>query len=214
MKQAHPKSTGGLVFLSLDLNDLSTIKKTAEVFLAAESRLDVLWLNAGVMVPPKDAKTAQGHELQFGTNNIAHFLLVKYLKPLLSKTAAVAPADSVRVIWVSSSVGQSMAPKPAIDFENMDYKKDEMVWTRYGRSKAGNILQATEFARQTKDEGIISIVRGAQITTNSNTNIYIQSLNPGNLKTGLQRHLSPLMRLLIVRSPIIRIYHSVPNSSC
>ena len=77
IKQAHPKSNGELVFLNLDLNDLVTIKKTAETFLAAESRLDILWLNAGVMIPPSSSKTAQGLELQFGTNNVAHFLLVK-----------------------------------------------------------------------------------------------------------------------------------------
>lgn len=48
MKTAHPESTGRLVFLQLDLSDLTTIKSSAEEFLAAESRLDVLWLNAGV----------------------------------------------------------------------------------------------------------------------------------------------------------------------
>jgi len=48
MKTAHPESTGRLVYLHLDLSDLSTIKGSADEFLAAESRLDVLWLNAGV----------------------------------------------------------------------------------------------------------------------------------------------------------------------
>ena len=145
MKKAHPTSTGQLVFLEADLNDLTTIRKTAETFLGAETRLDVLFLNAGVMTPPKGSKTAQGHELQFGTNSLAHFLVVEHLKPLLSRTAAAAPTNSVRVVWVSSSVAQMMAPKPAINFENMDYKKDEMAFVKYGRSKAGNILQATEF---------------------------------------------------------------------
>lgn len=48
IKAAHPESTGRLMFLHLDLSDLTTIKSSADAYLAAESRLDVLWLNAGV----------------------------------------------------------------------------------------------------------------------------------------------------------------------
>ena len=66
-----------------------------------------------------------------------------------------------------------MAPKPAINFDNMDYKKkDEMRFTKYGRSKAGNILQVTEFGKQTKDKGIINIVRRAQAMILESTNEY------------------------------------------
>jgi NAD(P)-dependent dehydrogenase (short-subunit alcohol dehydrogenase family) len=48
IKTAHPESTGRLMFLQLDLSDLTTIKSSADEFLAVETRLDVLWLNAGV----------------------------------------------------------------------------------------------------------------------------------------------------------------------
>ncbi len=47
------------MFLKLDLGDLTTIKKSVEEFLRNEQRLDVLWNNAGVMVPPKGSVTAQ-----------------------------------------------------------------------------------------------------------------------------------------------------------
>ena len=47
IKKAKPDSTGELVFLHLDLSDLSTISQSAKDFMSAESRLDVLWLNAG-----------------------------------------------------------------------------------------------------------------------------------------------------------------------
>jgi retinol dehydrogenase-12 len=70
IKALHPASAGELVFLKLDLSDLTTIKASAKEFLAKESRLDVLWNNAGVMVPPQGSKTVQGSELQVGTNNI------------------------------------------------------------------------------------------------------------------------------------------------
>lgn len=52
-------------YLSLDLDDLGTIKMSADEFLSKEERLDVLWNNAGVMVPPAGSKTKQvGHSLQ------------------------------------------------------------------------------------------------------------------------------------------------------
>jgi NAD(P)-dependent dehydrogenase (short-subunit alcohol dehydrogenase family) len=157
IKTAHPTSTGQLIFLSLVLDDLTTIKKSADQFLGQESRLDVLYLNAGVMVPPQGSKTVQGYELQLGVNNLAHFLLVHFLGPVLVATARIAPKHSVRVIWVSSSAADG-APAPAVDFDNMDYHREEGLWTKYMRSKAGNVLQSVEFARRTASDGIISVV--------------------------------------------------------
>ncbi|KAJ9360160.1 hypothetical protein C8Q69DRAFT_466861 [Paecilomyces variotii] len=180
ISQTYPDSKGQLIFLHLDLGDLTTIRKSAEEFLKKESRLDVLWNNAGVMVPPAGSKTAQGYELQLGTNNIGHFLFTHFLRPVLKQTAESSPKGSVRVVWVSSSMAE-IAPKPAIDFSNMDYHRDENQWRKYARSKAGNVLHACEFARQVKKEGIISV-----------------SLNPGNLITDLQRTM-PKWQLIFVK---------------
>jgi len=158
IKASHPNSKGQLVFLHLDLADLTTIKKSAEEFKSKEQRLDVLWLNAGVMAPPQGSKTAQGYELQLGTNNIGHFLFTKLLHPVLAETAKTAPSNSVRVVWVSSTAAE-LAPNPPIVFENIDYKKkDEGAWMKYNRSKAGNVIHGAEFARRAKDEGIVSVV--------------------------------------------------------
>ena len=156
IKSRYPESKSQLIFLHLDLNDLSSIKKSAESFLSQEDRLDVLWNNAGVMAPPKGTKTAQGFDPQFGTNNLAPFLFTKLLLPTLTKTAKSAPTDSVRVVWVSSTAA-ILAPKPAINFDKMDYNKD-IIWNKYGRSKAGNVLHSSELARRTKGDGIISVV--------------------------------------------------------
>ncbi|MCJ1386436.1 hypothetical protein MMC17_009562 [Xylographa soralifera] len=179
----HPTSKGELAFIRLDLGDLTTIRKSAESFLSKEERLDVLWLNAGVMVPPQGSKTAQGYEMQLGTNCVGHFMFANLLRPLLAKTAASSPPNSVRIVWVSSSAA-IFAPKNAIDFSNMDYKKDEMSWSKYARSKAGNVLHGAEFARRAKDEGIISM-----------------SLNPGNLASDLQRHV-PAWQLLFIKATL------------
>ncbi|KAL2785770.1 hypothetical protein BJX66DRAFT_314154 [Aspergillus keveii] len=171
----HPNSRGSLVPLQLDLGDLSTIKKSADEFLSKESQLNVLWNNAGVMFPPEGARTAQGYEMQLGTNNVGPFLFTKLLYPVLAQTAASAPPNSVRVVWVASDAA-SWAPRPAIDFENMDYRRDESARVKYGRSKAGTIMQASELQRRGKGDGIVSI-----------------SLDPGIAVTGLQRDMGRFM---------------------
>ncbi|KAH6687284.1 hypothetical protein F5X68DRAFT_207108 [Plectosphaerella plurivora] len=179
IRAAHPTSTGTLVFLRLQLDDLSTIKASAAEFLSKETRLDVLWNNAGVMVPPSGSKTVQGYELQYGTNCLGTMLFTSCLRDILVATAKTAPKNSVRVIWVSSSAADG-APSPPIDYTNMDYQRDENRWVKYCRSKAGNGLHAAEFARRTEGSGVLSF-----------------ALNPGNYMTDLQRSNSWLMRQFI-----------------
>ncbi|KAI0905345.1 short-chain dehydrogenase [Ustulina deusta] len=171
VRQLYPTSKGDLAYLYLDLSDLATIKKSADDFLAKEQRLDVLFNNAGVMTPPAGSKTVQGYELQLGVNSIGTFLFTRCLNPTLAATARSAPQHSVRVVWVSSAAADS-APKPAIDFSNIDYKRDEGQWQKYERSKAGNILHSCEAARRSErdGEGVLHV-----------------SLHPGIFPTELQR---------------------------
>ena len=119
IKSRVPESKGSLIFLHLDLDDLKTVKASAEAFLKDNDRLDVLWHNAGVMIPPQGSKTTQGYELQLGTNNLGPFLFNTFLHPMLAKTAKTAPADSVRVVWVSSNAAEMMAPKGGVEFNNL-----------------------------------------------------------------------------------------------
>lgn len=158
LRREHPSSTGELIYLALHLEDLTTIKATAQEFLARESRLDVLWNNAGVMLPPDGSKTKQGYELQLGVNALAHLLLTELLRPALAGAAQTAPQNSVRVVWVASGAADQ-APCPPIDFGNMDYHRDESAWTKYCRSKAGEALLAVECSRRYGGDGIISLVR-------------------------------------------------------
>lgn len=157
LKQQFPNSKGDLHPIGLDLSDLSTIKKSADEFLSKESQLNVLFNNAGVMFPPEGARTTQGFELQLGTNCVGPHLFTKLLYPTLAQTAKTAPADTVRIVWVASDA-VSWAPKPAIDFNNLDYRKDENARMKYGRSKAGTILQAVEMGKRGKEDGVVSIV--------------------------------------------------------
>ncbi|KAI0532109.1 short-chain dehydrogenase [Xylaria digitata] len=171
LRQLHPTSRGVLAYLYLDLGDLATIKKSADDFLSKENRLDVLFNNAGVMTPPAGSKTVQGYELQLGVNSIGTFLFTRCLNPILVSTACSTRPNSVRVVWVSSQAAES-APKPAIDFSNMDYHRDETPWQKYERSKAGNILHSCEAARRSElnGDGVLHV-----------------SLHPGIFPTDLQR---------------------------
>jgi retinol dehydrogenase-12 len=124
------------------------------------------------MASPQGSKTKQGYEQQLGTNNIAPFLFTKLLTPLLRSTAATAPPGSVRVIWTSSSAAEAFSPPNGVDMANLDYKKDYSWNHKYGVSKAGNIFHSKEYARRYAGDGIVSV-----------------ALNPGNLKSDLQRYL-------------------------
>ena len=50
------------------------------------------------------------------------------------------------------------SPKNGVDMENLDYEKDQSAWHKYGVSKAGNVLHASEFARRFGGQGIVSVV--------------------------------------------------------
>lgn len=158
MRGQFPNSKGDLFFLFLDLEDLTTIKTSVEEFLGKEDRLDVLWNNAGVMGPVPGLKTKQGHELQLGTTTVAPFLLTKLLTPVQIRTARKSPPGSVRVIWVSSSAAELLAPPGGLDVDNLDYKHDKPFPHLYGIRKAGNVLHSKEYARLYKADGIVSLV--------------------------------------------------------
>ncbi|KAE9371719.1 NAD(P)-binding protein [Stipitochalara longipes BDJ] len=170
-----PTSIGRLEFLFLDLADLSTIGKSAQDFLSRESRLDVLWNNAGVMRPPAGSRTKQNYETQLGTNCLGPFLFTQLLRPILIKTAASSPPNSVRVCWTSSLMAEASVPKGVIDFEDINGEKGASQRVLYSQSKAGNIFLGWEFARRNGEEGLISV-----------------TLNPGNLRSPLQRYASCL----------------------
>ncbi|KAK9357801.1 hypothetical protein V1504DRAFT_463251 [Lipomyces starkeyi] len=173
---------GTIEFVKIDLSDLTTVKSAATEILCKTDRLDVVWYNAGVMLPPVGSKTKQGYELQWGTNVVAHFLLNRFLSSVLIQTAALSAPGSVRAVWVSSSA-HWWGPGPyGVNLDDPNYDKatkQPSVWHLYGQSKAGDILLAHEFAKRVGDKGIVSV-----------------SLNPGNLRTALQRNVGRFARFI------------------
>jgi retinol dehydrogenase-12 len=132
----------------------------------------VLWNNAGVQISPQGSKAKQGYELQLGINTIGPFLFTKLLTPILQATAKQAPLGSVRVVWTSSSIAESLSPQNGVDLDNLDYKVDKSAWHKYGVSKAGNILHSKEYAKRYRDDGIVSVVRLRQRDQNLVINWY------------------------------------------
>jgi retinol dehydrogenase-12 len=194
IKLAHPKSQGELGFIRLDLADLSTIKASVQQFLDRESKLHVLFNNAGVMKPAPGTKTLQGYEPQLGVNNIGTHLFTKLLTPILAKTAQTESPGTVRVVWVSSSAGESpFAPKGGVPMDNLDYHNDPGWFPQYCISKAGNYLQATEFGRRHRMDGIVSV-----------------ALNPGNLDSELWRNqgavMAKFLKWFVLHDPINGAY--------
>jgi len=99
-------------FKNLDLASMASIRKFSEDILKTEEKIDVLLLNAGVMIPPYQL-TEDGFELQFGVNHLGHFLLTHLL---LDRLKVSAPS---RVVVVSS-LGHNFG---TIDYDDMMWKK-------------------------------------------------------------------------------------------
>lgn len=140
--------TGELVYEQLDLASLHSVKAFAEKVIKAESRLDLLVNNAGIMIPPQ-AKTEDGFEIQFGVNFVGHFALTGHLFHLLEAT------KGSRVVTLSSIAHRGAA----IDFNNFRLEKDYQNWREYGQSKLADIIFALEFEKRLRKNGnqIISL---------------------------------------------------------
>jgi retinol dehydrogenase-12 len=153
IKDEVPKSTGKLVFFKVDLSDLTTIKAAAEEFTSKETKLHWLDNNAGVMIPPKDSKGAQGLDLQYQTNILGPFLLTKVLLPILLKTAQSKEKGSVRVSWAGSLAIYLQAPKGGVQWKDGTLAHAlNSPPTAYGVSKAANYFLAYEFGRRFSDK--------------------------------------------------------------
>ncbi|OJD25894.1 hypothetical protein ACJ73_02731 [Blastomyces percursus] len=178
---AEQTSSTDIRFLPLDLASFQSVQTATSTFKAENSRLDILILNAGVMALPPDT-TEDGYEIQFGTNFLGHFLLTKLLLPILLETAKASdvpdqPATAdVRVISVSSLAWQlAPAHNPLETMTSTAKLLSENTWTRYGCSKAANVMLAAQLARLYPQITSVSLHPGLILT-----NLYssTKSFNP------------------------------------
>ncbi|TPX07923.1 uncharacterized protein E0L32_010378 [Thyridium curvatum] len=192
-----PATPGILKFIQLDLNDLASVKEAAAEFARQESKLDVLWNNAGTapfQVQPSET-TVQGHEAIMGRNCIAALLLTQLLLPQLrAAVAAQMTPGSVRVIWTASIAADhdSGLDPNGIDIDQLGTVHPSRT-RNYALSKVGNWFLAREMARRYGSEGILSVVQ-----------------NPGNTSTHGYDTAPPVlvffMKALILQKPKLAGY--------
>jgi len=121
----------------LDLADLASVRRFTGELGDRREGLDLLVNNAGVMAIPH-RRTADGFEMQLGTNHLGHFALTGLLWPLL------AARPGARVVTVSSIAHRA----GWISFGNLQRERRYERWTAYGQAKLANLLFAFEVQRR------------------------------------------------------------------
>ena len=147
IQRAHPGAIAEV--MALDLSNLSSVRRFAETFLQRFETLQLLINNAGVMALPF-GRTADGFEMQFGTNHLGHFALTGLLMP------AILATPGARVVVVSSGVHTA----GTIDFDNLDGTKSYSRWRAYSQSKLANLLFAYELQRRFTAASVDAITAG------------------------------------------------------
>lgn len=147
----------------LDLTSLTSVRTAAAEIAGLVSAIHVLMNNAGVMFTPF-SRTADGFEIQMGTNHLGHFELTRLLTPQLRA------ADGARVVIVSSD-GHRMGD---VDLDDLNWRRREYdKFGAYGASKTANILHVVELDRRLRDVGVRAF-----------------AVHPGVVATGLARHMT------------------------
>jgi NAD(P)-dependent dehydrogenase (short-subunit alcohol dehydrogenase family) len=153
---AAAQMSGTTEVRQLDLASLGSIREFAAGW---DGEIDLLINNAGIMIPPKSL-TADGFELQFGTNHLGHFALTNLLLDHVTG----------RVVTVSSS-GHRLG---AIDFEDLQWeRRPYKPWRAYGQSKLANLLFTAELQRRLIEVG---------------SRVKATAAHPGYAATNLQFH--------------------------
>jgi NAD(P)-dependent dehydrogenase (short-subunit alcohol dehydrogenase family) len=136
--------------IKLDLADLDSVRHAAdEVRETTGDELDILINNAGLMAAPK-GRTANGFELQFGTNHLGHAALTWLLMP------ALRAGTAARVVTLSSVA----AFRARLDLTDPNFERRRYnPGTAYGQSKLANQVFALELDRRLRaaDEDISSV---------------------------------------------------------
>jgi NAD(P)-dependent dehydrogenase (short-subunit alcohol dehydrogenase family) len=140
----------------LDLASLDSVRAFARDW---SGPIGLLVNNGGVMIPPR-SRTADGFELQFGTNHLGHFALTNLLLPNVAG----------RVVTVSSDAHTS----GRIDFDDLNWERRRYrPWRAYAQSKLANLLFTAELQRRLTEAG---------------SPVLAMAAHPGYAATNLQSH--------------------------
>ncbi|NDK88183.1 SDR family NAD(P)-dependent oxidoreductase [Gordonia desulfuricans] len=126
-----------LEIVRLDLSDLSSVRECADELLAEHPSIDLLINNAGLMRQRREL-TADGFEMDFGTNFLGHFALTGRLLPLLTA------AEAGRIVTVGSKVYKA----GVIDFDDLTMERGFSTARAYSRAKLAELVFAVELQRR------------------------------------------------------------------
>ncbi|MCV7369162.1 short-chain dehydrogenase [Mycolicibacterium duvalii] len=175
---AAARMSGDVVVQKLDLTSLESIRAAADALKSRYDRIDLLINNAGVMTTPK-SRTADGFELQFGTNHLGHFALTGLLLERL------LDVPGARVVTVSSN-GHKMGG--AIHFDDLQGERSYNRMRAYSQSKLANLMFTYELQRRLAPRGKTIAV----------------AAHPGTSTTELARNLPrPIERAFLAAAPTL-----------
>ncbi len=157
---------------ALDLGSLASVREFAERFAQGHDALDLLINNAGVMAPPRQ-ETADGFELQFGTNVLGHFALTGRLLPLMQGRA------DARVVTLSSNAHRM----GKINFDDLQSERRYRRWGAYGQSKLADLMLALELDRRLRAAG---------------SSVKSLAAHPGYAATNLQTAAAPWLDRMVM----------------
>jgi len=131
----------------LDLASLASVRAVAEAELAQGVPLDLLINNAGVYAPKKRLETADGFEIQFGTNVLGHFALTALLMPALVRAAS--NAQRPRVVTIASIAHK----RGRLNFDDLQSARKYNPSVSYAQSKIADLMFAFELDRRLRAAG-------------------------------------------------------------
>ncbi|HEX2128359.1 MAG TPA: oxidoreductase [Solirubrobacterales bacterium] len=177
----------------LDLADLASVRRFAEEVAAAHESIDVLMNNAGVMMPPRST-TADGFELQFGTNHLGHFALTGFLLERLG-----ASARDARVVTVSSL--EHYAGR--LDFDDLNGEHSYSPRDAYQQSKFANAVFGIELDRRLRAAGssVKSVLAHPGWTATN-----LQSTGPTGLMRAALAVVNPVIAQDVDRGALPQLY--------
>jgi NAD(P)-dependent dehydrogenase (short-subunit alcohol dehydrogenase family) len=166
-------------FIACDLASLESIRHCAREARERYAAIDLQINNAGVMACPL-SRTAEGFEMQFGTNHLGHFLLTNLLMPLIES------GQNQRIVNLSSRGHH----RDQVHFDDPNYStRDYEKWAAYGQSKTANVLFTVALEARLAGKGI-----------------HAYAVHPGVIATNLGRHMTAedmamMTKLIEAQSP-------------
>lgn len=150
----------------LDLASLTSVRNFVAQQLNQRRPIHVLINNAGVMAPPKRLQTADGFELQFGTNVLGHFALTGLLLPALQQ-ASEDSSEPSRIVTIASIAHK----RGSLNFEDLQYQQNYSPMRTYQQSKLANLMLALEMDRRLRatDSNVLSVAAHPGV---ANTNLF------------------------------------------